>query len=388
MKSSLFLLLLLIPATLFAQVDQKYAVGAVPIVDGKVTFSRELTAPGLSQEQIFNKALQWATEYFVPTKDSQSRVLFSDPDAGQIACLGQEYLTFTDKALSLDRALMNYQMFLECLPGKCNLKVTAIRYKYNTGNQNELIPAEEQITDEFAFTKKKDKLIKATGKFRTHTIDLVNRLFSETEKAIGVPAIQTVQSAAPTQVTTSSIAPQAAVTAIAASGTSALSGYKQIAPDKIPGNIYKMLSENWMLITAGNDNQFNMMTASWGGLGHVYNKPVAFCFINPTRHTFRLMENHDTYTLSFYTETYRDALQYSGSHSGQNEDKVKGSGLTPITTPSGSKAFSEAWMIIECRKLVAQPFTPEAIYNSADKAKWGKDLHKMYIGEILNVWVK
>ena len=149
-----------------------------------------------------------------------------------------------------------------------------------------------------------------------------------------------------------------------------------------------MLSENWMLITAGNDNQFNMMTASWGGLGHVYNKPVAFCYINPTRHTFRLMENHDTYTLSFYTETYRDALQYCGSHSGQNEDKVKGSGLTPITTPSGSKAFSEAWMIIECRKLVAQPFTPEAIYNSADKAKWGKDLHKMYIGEILNVWVK
>ena len=82
-----------------------------------------------------------------------------------------------------------------------------------------------------------------------------------------------------------------------------------------------------------------MMTASWGGLGHLYNKPVAFCFINPTRHTVRYMETHDTYTLSFYTETYREALNYCGSHSGRNEDKVQGSGLTPLTTPSGQQSL-------------------------------------------------
>ena len=66
-----------------------------------------------------------------------------------------------------------------------------------------------------------------------------------------------------------------------------------------------------------------MMTASWGGLGHMYNKPVAFCFINPTRYTYQLMENNDTYTLSFYTETYRDILNYCGTNSGRDKDKVK-----------------------------------------------------------------
>ena len=131
-----------------------------------------------------------------------------------------------------------------------------------------------------------------------------------------------------------------------------------------------------------------MMTASWGGLGHLYNKPVAFCFINPTRHTIKYMDNSDTYTLSFYTETYRDVLNYCGSHSGKDTDKVAGSGLTPLTTPTGSKAFSEAWMIIECRKMVAQPFNPEAIFNPEAKDKWGKTPHKMFIGEIINVWVK
>ena len=101
------------------------------------------------------------------------------------------------------------------------------------------------------------------------------------------------------------------------------------------------------------------------------------------------MEKNDTDTLSFYTEAYLNALQYCGSNSGKDTDKVKGAGLTPITTPLGSKAFSEAWLIIECRKLVSQSLTPEAINNNELQQKWmGKQLHKMYIGEIINVWVK
>ena len=154
------------------------------------------------------------------------------------------------------------------------------------------------------------------------------------------------------------------------------------------GNIYKMLSENWMLICGGNQDKFNMMTASWGGLGHVYNKPAAFCFINPTRYTFQLMESNDTYTLCFFTEAYRETLNYCGTHSGKEVDKVKESGLTPIFTPSKSVAFSEAWMIIECKKMVSQQFSKESIFDSEAKEKWGENLHKMYIGEIIHVWVK
>ena len=45
-------------------------------------------------------------------------------------------------------------------------------------------------------------------------------------------------------------------------------------------------------------------------------------------------------------------------------------------------------MIIECRKMVEQQFTPEAILDPAAKAQWGKEPHKMFIGEIINIWVK
>ncbi len=390
----LFLLLLLIPVTLFAQVDEKYLAGAVPVVDGKVVFSKKLNLPGRTQNEIFASLLQWANNRFVPNNELQSRVLYFDPEQGQIVTMGQEYLVFTDKALALDRSLMIYQMFMLCQNGGCELKVTAIRYMYNRGTDGqEMIAAEEQITDEYTLNKDQTKLIKATGKFRIHTIDLVDKLFADATAALGTTAagvtapVQTT--AVQTQVASQAVAsPVISETSQQSETDAGLPGYRRITPDKIPGNIYKMLSEDWMLITAGDDSRFNMMTASWGGLGHMYNKPVAFCFINPSRYTYQLMENGDTYTLSFYTETYRDALNYCGSNSGKDKDKVKESGLTPITTPAGSKAFAEAWMIIECRKMVSQSLIPEALHDPQVKEKWGTQLHKMYIGEILNVWVK
>lgn len=378
----LILLLLLFPSLLYAQIEPKYGEGTVPVIDNKVVFTREISIPGQSQEQIYATALKWAGETFTPSGEFKSRVLFSTKENAQIVCLGQQYLVFTKKALSLDQAIINYQMYIECHPEKCNLKISAISYIYNIAGKNERFPAEEQITDEYVFNKKKTKMINATGKFRIHTIDLVQSLFDSAEKALGSNA--TFPAAFPQM----GFQPEKAISSIPASGTSTLAGYKQITPDKIPGNIYKMLSENWMLISGGDNDKFNMMTASWGGLGHLYNKPVAFCFINPTRHTYQLLENKDTYTLCFFTEAYRDALNYCGTHSGKNEDKVRGSGLTPLITPSKSVAYSEAWMIIECKKLVAQQFTPEAIYDPEAKKQWGENLHKMFIGEIIHVWVK
>lgn len=396
----LLLFLFLLPGLLHAQVDPKYMEGAVPLENGKVVFSKTFKANGLTQNDIFGKILYWAGQRFVSIAkdDLQSRVLFSDPQTGQIACLGQEYLVFTDKALALDRAVITYQLTISCKPELYEMKVSAIRYLYSIGDKREIIPAEEQITDEYTFTKKKDKLIKATGKFRIHTIDLVHQLYADAEKAVGATAInqtltqptaKVIEKQAMSQPDTPQTTTTAAISSIDTESIhNTLNGYRQIAPSKIPGNIYKMLSENWMLITAGNDNGFNMMTASWGGLGNFLDKPAAFCFINPTCHTIKYMEANDTYTLSFYTEAYRDVLNYCGSHSGKDTDKIAGSGLTPITTANGSKAFSEAWMIIECKKLAVQSLDSESIYNPEAKNKWGKEQPKMFIGEIINVWVK
>lgn len=395
----LLLLLLCIPSILFAQNDSKYLVGAVPMVNGKVVFTKTINNPTLSKDQIYSTLLKWAEKQFVVDSEQQGRVIFKDAQEGIFACSGNEYIIFKKTALSLDRAHIEYKLKVYCEAGKAILDIENIRYLYNVSYQDtpEKYLAETWITDEHALNKSKTKMVKSIGKFRSKTIDLVDDLFNSATAAIGATstpqqrvsaaAIQTAETPTTTQPTATASIP--AATTNSTTLQNELSGYKRIDANKIPGNIIKMLTEDWMLITAGNTEKFNMMTASWGGLGSIFGKPVAFCFISPTRYTFDLMENNDTYTLTFYSEAHREALNLCGSKSGKSVDKIAETGLTAITTSAGSKAFSEAWLIIECKKMISQSITPEAISNSEIKKEWnGKQLHKMFIGEIINVWVK
>lgn len=383
------ILLLFIPFFLFAQNDteRNYLEGAVPEVNGKVVFTREMNLPGMSAGQIYDVVHEWASGKFTDTKN---RIVYADKEKGDIAALGEEYIIFSSSALSLDRSLMSYRLTVECRDQFCKLSTTGIKYEYTVSYQREpeKYVAEEWITDKQTLSK--GKLNRVSGKFRRATVNYMAELFTDASAFISMraPAVQP-PAPVPSISQLTPVPPVVSQPAPVPATATTLDGYRSITPDRIPGNIIKMLSEDWMLITAGKDEEFNMMTASWGGLGVLFGKPVAICYINPARYTYRLMETSDTYTFTFYTEAYRDVLQYCGSASGRDQDKVKESGLTPLTTPTGSKAFGEAWMIIECRKMISQPLSTEVMNDPQLKAEWlGKQVHKMYIGEIINVWVK
>ena len=107
-----------------------------------------------------------------------------------------------------------------------------------------------------------------------------------------------------------------------------MSNFKHIEPSAIADNTVKMIGDDWMLITSANDTDemvcgtdYNMMTASWGGIGVLWNRPVVFVFIRPQRHTFPFAEANDRLTLSFFDESYRPALSYCGKFSGRDADK-------------------------------------------------------------------
>jgi len=72
----------------------------------------------------------------------------------------------------------------------------------------------------------------------------------------------------------------------------------------IDESVFKLIGDDWMLVTSGNINSFNTMTASWGGMGVLWNKPVSYIFIRPTRYTYGFIEKSNTYTLSFFDRKY------------------------------------------------------------------------------------
>lgn len=128
------------------------------------------------------------------------------------------------------------------------------------------------------------------------------------------------------------------------------------------------------------------MTASWGGFGVLWNRPVAFVFIRPQRFTFEFMESGGLFTLSFLPEEHRDAHQICGSKSGRELDKISASGLS-VRRVEGAPAIEQAELVVCCKKLYGQFLTEGGFLDAAIPSQFypAKDYHKMYVGEILAV---
>ena len=167
-----------------------------------------------------------------------------------------------------------------------------------------------------------------------------------------------------------------------------MSEFIKIGHEKIEDNPFKLIGKDWMLITAGKKDDFNTMTASWGGLGFLWNKPICHIYVRPHRFTYSFIERYNFFTLSFFEEKYRECLNICGTKSGRDIDKIKETGLTPV---AGDKSvyFNEARLVIECRKIYYQDINPAFFIDSAIEANYPqKDYHRMYIGEVVNTLKK
>ena len=167
---------------------------------------------------------------------------------------------------------------------------------------------------------------------------------------------------------------------------------KKISVSELKDNMCDAIGKEWMLVTAGTPEKFNMMTASWGGTGILWGKPVAFIFIRPERYTYEFIEKGDTLTLSFLGEAHRDIHKICGSQSGRDIDKVAASGLKPYVTENGNIAYEQARLILECKKLYADFIDADNFVDKLLISRWYGEghggFHKMYILEIQNVFVE
>ena len=165
--------------------------------------------------------------------------------------------------------------------------------------------------------------------------------------------------------------------------------FEKIDPKSLDQNVFSMIGDQWMLITAGTGEACNTMTASWGGLGVLWNAPVATCYVRPQRYTKEFLDREEYFTLSFFGEAYRKALSVCGSKSGRDVDKVKECGFTVKTAECGAPYFEEAELVIVCRKRFAQDFDPANIPGDVKEKQYpNADYHTMYIGEIVEVLSK
>lgn len=166
-----------------------------------------------------------------------------------------------------------------------------------------------------------------------------------------------------------------------------MNDYVEISPYKLD-NALKLIGKDWMLITVKDGEGANAMTASWGCMGVLWNKPVAVCFIRPQRYTYGLAENEERMSLAFFGEGYREALSLCGSKSGRDCDKLSLAGLT-VSDVDGVPVIDQASTVIIGKKLYADDLKED---NFVDKAMLdnykSKDFHRIYVLEIQKVLIK
>jgi flavin reductase (DIM6/NTAB) family NADH-FMN oxidoreductase RutF len=152
-------------------------------------------------------------------------------------------------------------------------------------------------------------------------------------------------------------------------------------------NPFDMIGKQWMLITAMKDGKVNTMTASWGGLGVLWNCNVAFIFVRDSRYTKAFIDGSESFSLTFFdNEAYKKTLGYLGTISGRDEDKIAKSGLT-VCYEQGIPYFEEAKTVILCKKMSMHFIAREGFIDASIDERWygDQDYHNMYVGEVMEI---
>lgn len=163
--------------------------------------------------------------------------------------------------------------------------------------------------------------------------------------------------------------------------------FKEINPKEIDGNLIKAISEEWMLISAGDKDGYNMMTASWGFVGEMWGADSVVAMIRPQRYTMEFVEKNDYFTLSFYGDN-KEIHKVCGSQSGRDVNKTQLTGLTPVFSDD-TVYFEEARLVLICKKQYVDLLKEECFTDKAP-LKWyeNKDYHYMIIGKIEKVLIR
>lgn len=162
--------------------------------------------------------------------------------------------------------------------------------------------------------------------------------------------------------------------------------FKEISPKEISDNLIKAISDEWMLISAGDKNGYNMMTASWGFAGEMWGSDSVIAMIRPQRYTMKFVEENDYFTLSFYGDR-KDIHKVCGSQSGRDVNKTELTGLTPVFSDD-TVYFEEARLVLICKKQYLDTLKKECFVDDEPLKWYDNDFHNMIIGKIEKVLIK
>ena len=345
--------------------DNKYLEGAVPEVNGKVVFAQTVHIPQTSKQDLFKQLEQWMEKRF---NSGYSRVVYKDPDKGQLVAMGNDTLVFKASFLTLDQASMTYQFLAEVKDAECNILIERISYSYE---EDKNYTAEEMITDRIALNKAKTKMYKGYAKWRIHTVDYMTNLLADATQHL----YQLNQGATQRQEAVPMPMPVEAPQKVASESSLKTSTSPSNTESTLIPHVARAIERGNILVSTTVNGQPAHIPTQAIQIGKVYGKPVITLITDYGSKLYKALEANKLYTISFYADNYKENIH-------NNELK----GLTPVTTTNGLPSFEQAEMVIECKALLSQSITPESISDASLREQLGnRALSKFYVSEITSI---
>lgn len=168
-----------------------------------------------------------------------------------------------------------------------------------------------------------------------------------------------------------------------------MSEFRSVTPEELTLNPFKTIGKDWMLITPVKGESANPMTASWGGLGVLWSRPVAYIFLRPQRLTRELVDDQEGFSLNILDESFRKQYGICGSKSGRDIDKMQVCGFDK-RMEGDIPYIAQAHTVLICKKLYRQHMEPGLFVDPAMNEEFypESDHHYLYVAEITKALVK
>ena len=164
--------------------------------------------------------------------------------------------------------------------------------------------------------------------------------------------------------------------------------FRQTDIRSVAASAVKLISDDWALVTASAGGKTNTMTVSWGGLGELWGRDVAFLFIRPQRYTRELLDQSEWLSVSFFAGEYKKELMFCGRTSGRDVDKFAETGLTAVLL-DGVPCIEQAQVNLICKKIAVQEIDPKGFLDETIQKEYAAgDYHRVYVAQIGRTYVK
>jgi flavin reductase (DIM6/NTAB) family NADH-FMN oxidoreductase RutF len=163
---------------------------------------------------------------------------------------------------------------------------------------------------------------------------------------------------------------------------------REIKYNEVGKEALEILSKGAFLTTKASD-EVNSMTISWGNIGRMWNRPIFTVMVRKERHTYKLIEESNEFTVSIPYEDMKEAVAFLGSKSGRDMNKLEALNIktvegqvidTPILDIKG--------IHYECKVVYKTEMTDKNLKEEIRDKWYGKESHHtIYFGEIVASYV-